>query len=397
MKGGKSTVVPELRFPEFRDAEVWRSQPLRSLLDYERPDKYIVTNTDYQDSGTPVLTANKSFVLGYTSETVGVYVDTPVIVFDDFTTDRKYVDFPFKIKSSAIKILKGKRDDSLKLIFELMSGIKFDPKDHKRYYISEYQHLEIALPKPPEQQKISDCLTSLDEVIAAQGRKIEALKTYKRGLMQQLFPREGESVPPLRFPEFRDRSEWTSRRIGELLREVPRSIEMGDEVEYALVTVKRRYGGVVSRERLKGRAIKVKSQFVVRASDFLISKRQIVHNACGIVPPDLDGSIVSNEYSVLGPRNGCNIEFFNYFSRQPAVSASFLKSSVGIVIEKMLFKLGTWLKYEFRFPDTEEQKKIAGVLASIEKKIAAEAKGLEALKNHKNGLMQQLFPSPKAS
>ena len=122
-----------------------------------------------------------------------------------------------------------------------------------------------------------------------------------------LFPRDGKTLPRLRFPEFRNAPNWDLRKIGDVLDEVARPIAMDDQEEYSLVTVKRRYGGVVFRERLKGRAIKVKSQFVVKAGDFLISKRQIVHNACGVVPLDLDGSIVSNEYSVLGPKAGSDI------------------------------------------------------------------------------------------
>lgn len=137
----------------------------------------------------------------------------------------------------------------------------------------------------------------------------------------------------------------------------------------------------------------MKSQFIVQSNDFLVSKRQIVHNACGLVPEYLEGSIVSNEYSVLGPRPGCDITFFNYFSQQPAVSASFLQSSVGIVIEKMLFKLDIWLKHEFLFPSIEEQRKIAGCLSSVDMRIAAESEKLDTLVNHRNGLTQQLFPS----
>ena len=184
-----SHFVPKLRFPEFRDMPGWEVTPLRQVLAYEQPAKYLVKDTNYQDTGTPVLTANKGFVLGYTAETVGIYDNVPAIIFDDFTTDTKYVDFVFKVKSSAIKILTSRRDDELRLLFELMSRIGFDATQHKRYYISQYQHLEIALPARAEQQKVTDCLGSLDDMIAARSRKLEALRQHKQGLMQQLFPR----------------------------------------------------------------------------------------------------------------------------------------------------------------------------------------------------------------
>jgi type I restriction enzyme, S subunit len=199
-------------------------------------------------------------------------------------------------------------------------------------------------------------------------------------------------VPKLRFPEFRDAAGWERKKIGSMLIESPRPIELVDDVEYCLVTVKRRYGGLVSRGNLKGKEIKVNNQFLVHGDDFLISKRQIVHDACGLVPEALDGSVVSNEYAVLTPRAGCSIEFFNWFAKQPCVSRSFLECSVGIVIEKMLFKLPSWLKREFLFPPLPEQQKIAECLSSVDELMAAQARKVDALKTHKKWLMQQLFP-----
>ena len=157
------------------------------------------------------------------------------------------------------------------------------------------------------------------------------------------------------------------------------------------MTVKRHFGGVVTREVLKGKEISVKSQSLIEVNDFLVSKRQIVHDACGLVPAELDGSIVSNEYSVLTAKNGCSIKFFNYFTQQPCVSESFLQSSVGIVIEKMLFKLDRWLKLAFPFPSFVEQQRIADCLSSLDALLDAQVQKLNALKTHKQGLLQQLF------
>ena len=203
---------------------------------------------------------------------------------------------------------------------------------------------------------------------------------------------EKSLVPRLRFPEFREAGEWKENKMGKVLKESPCPITMNEEKEYSLVTVKRRYGGVVSRGILKGKSIKVKSQFSLEENDFLISKRQIVHCACGVVPKPLAGSIVSNEYSVLRAREGFDIFFLEHFSRQPIVSRSFLKCSIGIVIEKMLFKLNDWLKEKFLFPPIAEQQKIADCLSSLDALIAAQADKLDALKTHKKGLMQQLLP-----
>jgi type I restriction enzyme S subunit len=182
--------TPRLRFPEFRNAGPWEVKRLGAALDYEQPGPFIVRTEQYSESGTPVLTAGKTFILGYTHEAIGIYVKVPVIIFDDFTTESKFVDFPFKVKSSAIKILSARPGYSLKFMHEAMSLIKFDAFQHKRYWIAEFQHLQIPVPSLAEQQKIADCLSSLDEVIELEARKLEALKAHKKGLMQQLFPQE---------------------------------------------------------------------------------------------------------------------------------------------------------------------------------------------------------------
>lgn len=200
-------------------------------------------------------------------------------------------------------------------------------------------------------------------------------------------------VPKLRFPEFHDEAGWQEKPIHEFLIEECRPIDMVDNKEYSLVTVKRRYGGIVSRGIFQGKSIKVKSQFLIQENDFLISNRQIVHKACGVVPKKLEGSIVSNEYSVLKAKENCDVVFFDYFAQQPKVSESFLKSSVGIVIEKMRFNLSDWLKREFVFPKLQEQQKIADCLTSIDELITLHTQKLDALKDYKKGLMQQLFPA----
>ena len=180
--------------------------------------------------------------------------------------------------------------------------------------------------------------------------------------------------------------------MGEILVQKSRPIKMRDECDYSLVTVKRRYGGVVSRGIYRGGSIKVKSQFRLKKDDFLISKRQIVHDACGLVPEVLEGSIVSNEYSVLRARDGCDIRFIEYFTRTQKVSRSFLHCSIGIVIEKMLFNLNDWLKQDFHFPNLlSEQQKIADCLGSLDSLITAHSAKLAALQTHKKGLLQQLF------
>ena len=181
--------IPEARFKGFEDE--WETIMLGDILSYEQPKDYIVKSEEYNNKYKyPVLTAGKTFILGYTNEEFGIYNKLPVIIFDDFTTDAQYVDFPFKVKSSAIKILKSKYYNT-KLIYELIKNIKFNARTHKRYYISEYQYLKIKIPKSiKEQEKIGGYLSLLDEEIDNLKKQKELIKEMKRGAMQKLLSGE---------------------------------------------------------------------------------------------------------------------------------------------------------------------------------------------------------------
>lgn len=149
------------------DFPKWNLIELSQVVDYEQPTKYIVDSTDYSDDNSiPVLTAGKSFILGYTDETHSTFQNLPVIIFDDFTTDFKYVDFEFKVKSSAMKILKSRNDFDTRYVYEAMKTINFPKGEHKRYWISEYQHMSIPCPILAEQKKIAELAKLLDEKAA---------------------------------------------------------------------------------------------------------------------------------------------------------------------------------------------------------------------------------------
>ena len=127
-------------YPQLPDG--WCKCRLEDIVEYEQPQAYIVNSTDYDDRYlTPVLTAGKSFVIGYTNETEGIYQNTPCIIFDDFTTDSKLVDFPFKVKSSAMKILKVAADIEIEYVAMFMNITRLIGDTHKRYWISEYSKL----------------------------------------------------------------------------------------------------------------------------------------------------------------------------------------------------------------------------------------------------------------
>ena len=135
--------------------EGWAVCQLDNIVSYEQPTPYIVKSTDYDDTyTTPVLTAGKSFIIGHTNETNGIYEKLPCIIFDDFTTDSKLVDFPFKVKSSAMKILQVKENINIEYIAMFMSITRLIGDTHKRYWISEYSKIEIPIPPKNEQDRI---------------------------------------------------------------------------------------------------------------------------------------------------------------------------------------------------------------------------------------------------
>ena len=176
----------ERRLPGFTGE--WQKYKLDDLLKYEQPTKYIVKSTEYSEKGIPVLTAGKSLLLGYTVEDDGIYENLPVIIFDDFVTSSKYIDYKFKVKSSAMKMLTLRNERmNLKLIFALMQMIDFSPVDHQRHWISQYSQFEINMPVDiAEQNAIATILFDIDSEIDAIEKKLEKMIQIKQGIMSEL-------------------------------------------------------------------------------------------------------------------------------------------------------------------------------------------------------------------
>ena len=161
-------------------ANAWEQRELGELLKYEQPTKYIVNSTYYDDSfETPVLTAGQSFILGYTDETAGIKSASdiePVIIFDDFTTGSHYVDFPFKIKSSAMKLLSLKSDDEdFYFVYNTLKNINYVPKSHERHWISKFSEFKVWVPSVDEQNRIGIFFKELDHLITLHQRELRVM------------------------------------------------------------------------------------------------------------------------------------------------------------------------------------------------------------------------------
>ncbi len=171
---------------------------LKDLLDYEQPTKYIVETENYSDEyKLPVLTAGKSFVLGYTNETEGIFKgkNEPVIIFDDFTRDTKYVDFDFKVKSSAMKILhKHNKDDSLKYLHYALNNINYVPFSHKRLWISDFSNMEIDYPSPEIQNTIAMELDTIQSAIDNKKQQLSLLDEAVKSEFIEMFGEIKETV-----------------------------------------------------------------------------------------------------------------------------------------------------------------------------------------------------------
>ncbi|MEE0109673.1 MAG: restriction endonuclease subunit S [Oscillospiraceae bacterium] len=165
----------------------WRTVELNEVFDYVQPTPYLVSSTDYSDTyETPVLTAGKTFILGYTDETDGIFNDLPVVIFDDFTTASKYVDFPFKAKSSAMKILTVNDGYNIRFAYEAMQLIDFVVGGHERHWISKYSKQTIEVPSIEEQNAIAEVIATNDTEIELLAQDIVSERTKKKALMQLL-------------------------------------------------------------------------------------------------------------------------------------------------------------------------------------------------------------------
>lgn len=392
MSGNNNT--PRLRFPEFK--EEWKEKKLGEILDYEQPTPYLVSSDSYQKQGTPVLTAGKTFVLGFTDENFGIYDKVPVIIFDDFVTESKYVTFPFKAKSSAMKMLSLKnKSDNLFFAYVSMLLNQKPIGDHKRHWISETSLINIFVPPTSEeQQKIASCLTEMDNLIAAQGQKVEALKEKKKGLMQQLFPQNGESTPRLRFPEFN--GEWEEKKLRDV---AIKKNTRNRSLEVSRVLTNSATVGIVDQSDYFDRDIAVKNNtdnyHIVELEDFVYNPRISASAPVGPISINKIGKgIMSPLYTIFRIKKGNTSFFEQYFLTN--IWHSYLKgiANFGVRFDRMNITSDDFFNMPLIIPTLSEQQTIASFLSEFDNLISSESNKLENLKNYKKGLMQQLFPQP---
>jgi len=420
--------TPRLRFPEFLDAGEWEIHHMGDMYCFLSTNSYSrdnlnydegqVKNIHYGDIHTKFATLFDvtQEIVPYINGTESLervsaesYCNEGDIVFADASEDMEDVGKSIeivninneKILSGMHTILARQRDDLLVIGFGgylfksalIREQIKRESQGAKVLGISSgrMSNIKICFPaKKNEQQKIADCLSSLDGLIAAQSEKLDALKTHKKGLMQRIFPRVGETVPRLRFPEFRDAGEWEEYKLGSLVEifsgDAPRSHKLSSVHGCPYVKVEDMNN--CSKYQRLSREYAAKSNSVLPVGAVLFPKRgaAIMGNKVRIsaVPFYIDSNMMA-----LFPRKESHLssEYLYYLILDQQLSKIADISSIPQINNKHI------VAYDVAIPSLPEQQKIADCLSSLDGLIAAQSEKLDALKTHKKGLMQQLFPA----
>lgn len=411
----KTAVVPRLRFPDFHSA--WEYKSLASFLEECGSRVPAITSLPIYSSSRSGLTPQSSYYDGRTIINDGEYGTVPpnCFVYRHMSDDGQFV---FNLNETGGEIAVSKEYPVFQTVnldrYFLLAKLNHS-QDFKafalsqktggtrtRLYFSKLRSWETYLPSLAEQQKIANCLSSLDELIAAQRRKVEALKTYKRGLMQQFFPREGETYPRLRFPEFRDTPKWKSRELGSMTSKVGSGITpLGGDKNY----------------KTQGRPF-VRSQNVGWGELFLndvayideethcsfdateIQENDVLLNITGA---SIGRSAVADSRIVGGNVNQhvCIIRVKAH-ELNPILLNQFLISEYGQTQidgfqaggNRQGLNFAQIRSFEIPIPPSElEQQRVAACLSSLDIRIVGEVGKLKALTAHKKCLMQQLFPS----
>jgi type I restriction enzyme S subunit len=434
----QTKLVPKLRFPEFRGAEGWKAEPMGGVYSFRgnnslSRDKlnYVagsVKNIHYGDIHTKfsshfditkelVPFINESELSTVRDENRCVEGD---MIFADASEDMadigKCIELVRlngeRLVSGLHTILARRTGDRIALGFGghlfksgwVRAQIQKEAQGAKVLGISANRMRNLRLPLPPapaEQQKIADCLSSLDELIAAQARKVDALKTHKKGLMQQLFPREGETQPRLRFPEFRDTGDWEETTLGAYFDPI-RNGFVGTATPYYTTSEGVRY---LQGRNIKQGKIEVDNLIFItndfhnrqrkshlKTGDILMVQSGHV-GECAVVGPDFEGANC-HALVILTPRRKLSSEFFGQYFYAPIGELAIFQITTGNTIKHIL---ASELKtLPVLVPGLTEQKRIADCLTTLDTLITAAIRELETLKTHKKGLMQQLFPQAEA-
>ena len=387
----KKSLKPQLRFKGFTDA--WEQRKFQDIFSFERPDNYIVKSDKYSNEYTmPVLTANKAFILGYTKENSPCTKTS--LIFDDFTLECKYVDFPYMVKSSAIKILtvKDSKKDDLRFSFERLNTTKIEILGHARHYISVVQPTETKTPKIAEQNKISTFFSNLDNLITLHQRKLDKLSNVKKALLEKMFPKNDSDVPEIRFKGFTDA--WEQRKLADTVKIRTGfpfdSSKFSDDGEFLVITngnIKDEFSNVDDSlgNRINIQNNQIKQEYELTTDDILVTMDGTVGRTAKVV----------DSKQILAQRVGRLTATENKeFLYQALNTGSFFNemsilSHGGTIKHISLSEIGS---FEFSAPTKLlEQQKIGTFFSNLDNLITLHQRKLEKLKNIKKACLEKMF------
>ncbi|MEJ6347706.1 restriction endonuclease subunit S [Holzapfeliella sp. He02] len=367
----KERLVPQLRFKGFEGE--WEKKTFGDVFNYERPDKYIVDSDEYDTVGTPVLTANKSFVLGYTHED-GAYDKGDSVIFDDFTLDSKYVDFNYKVKSSALKILTAKQGN-LRYLYELLASTHINQEGHSRHYISVVQPFKIKVAPLDEQQKIGSFFEKMDKLIEFYKSNIQNKILYKKSILQKIIPRQESGFARLRFNYFSDK--WNSKKI--------KNIADILDNKRVPITASKRENGKIPYYGANGIQDYVKNY--THEGFFTLIAEDGASDVLDYPVYYVEGKIwVNNHAHVLSGKNHvADTRFLSVILKcvdySKYVTGGGRKKLNGNVLKTISIKI----------PSLPEQQKIGQLFQKLDQEINLYEQKIEQLKQLKKGYLQKLF------
>ena len=382
--------APEIRFKGFTDD--WEQRKLGEVLKYEQPGPYIVSSTDYDDGyETPVLTAGQSFILGYTDETKGIKnasTEEPLIIFDDFTTSSHFVDFPFKVKSSAMKLLTLRdTSDDIYCVTNILQNLNYVPASHERHWISIFSDFDVLIPKSKDEQaKVGSCFRNLDNLITLHQRKHKKLLSVKKSMLEKMFPQNGAKVPEIRFEGFTD--DWEQREFSELY---ARSSEKNDgsigmDKNITVATMQFKNDVKVSTTEY------LKTYYTFNLGDIAFEGHQSKEFRYGrFVENDIGNGIVSHIFAVFRPIQEYDLYFWKYAINNETLMQRILARSTKA--STMMHDLVTndFLNETFLVPSVKEQKQIGAFLNKLDNLITLHQRELDKLVNIKKSMLEKMF------
>ncbi len=379
-----------MRFPEFSDS--YHESTLGEIFEYERPDNYIVSSEKYSDSfPIPVLTANQAFVLGYTNETTGIYDKGPVILFDDFTCDMKYADFPFKVKSSAMKLLTPKEGIPIFYAYNLLQHINYKPEGHARHWISIMQPIKVSLPCHIEQKRISEFLSLVCKRIEKHQMLIAALKKYKRGVIQVIFDDEkrdlfgeissGKQVKLSDLMDFQNGINADASKYGRGIR----FISVSDILKNNFIT----YDKIIGQVDIDNRTLMTYS---VTYGDVLFQRSSETREDAGRsnVYLDTEKTATFGGFVIRGKKKSdYDPLYLKYALDSFVVRKQIMQCAAGA--QHINVSQEDLCKVVVNLPTIDVQNRISKFISDIDLRIATEEKKANAQAILKKALLQQLF------